>query len=329
MLEDPGLDREELATALRSGYGIAATAFTFVPGYDQRAASYDVSAADGRWFVKVRFGGAPSEPLEVPRALLDAGVPNVLAPVPTRTGALLQPLPGDRSCVAYPFVTGRSAMEAGMSRDGWRTFGQTLRAVHDSGLESAFAGRLVREAFGLPSAELVRSLLAGLGRPRSGAAAERLDDVLRERAARIASMIERAEELGSILRRRRFRRLLCHADIHAANILVTDDGGILLVDWDGPMLAPRERDLLFVMGSRIARDVEPHEEAWFFEGYGEVAVDPEALVYYRYERVLEDIGEIGRSVFEQPGPSEASRASEVRLLERLFAPDLLKAMERV
>lgn len=329
MLEDPGLDRRELASALRAGYGIEASDFAFVPGYDQRAASYEVTAAERRWFVKVRFGASQTVPLDVPRALQDAGVPNVLAPTPTRAGKLLHRMAADRSVVAYPFVIGTSAMVAGMDRPRWRRFGQTLRAVHDSGLETAFAGRLPGDAFALPSADLVRALLADLGRPRTGAAAERLEVVLRERADRIGSMLERADSLGAALRERPFQRVPCHADIHAANILATDDGGILLVDWDGPMLAPRERDLLFVIGSRIARDVEPHEEAWFFEGYGEVDVDPEALIFFRYERLLEDIAEIGRSVFDDPVPSETARAAEVRLLETFFAPGVLEAVERV
>ena len=96
------------------------------------------------------------------------------------------------------------------------------------------------------------------------------------------------------------------------------------------MLAPRERDLLFVIGSRIARDVEPHEETWFFEGYGDVPVDPEAIVYYRYERILEDIGEIARSVFEDGESSLSSHASEVDLAESFFGPGgILETVEQV
>ena len=313
MLEDPGLDLGELTASLREAFGIEAISFMFVPGFDMQAASYGVASTDGRWFAKVRFGPVVDAPLEVPRALLDAGVDNVLAPVRTLTGTLWHPMPEGRTLVVYPFVAGRNAMDVGMTGDQWRRFGTALRAVHDSGLEARFADRLPAETFALPSAAVVRSVLAQEPSVES-AAAERLRTVLDEQRQRIGQMLARAEDRGAQLTTKPFARVLCHADIHAANLLVADDGRIYVVDWDGPMLAPRERDLLFVISGGITRRVEPQEEGWFFEGYGEVEVDREAIVYYRYERLLEDIGEIGRSVFADASVAEKSREAEVRLL---------------
>jgi len=41
-----------------------------------------------------------------------------------------------------------------------------------------------------------------------------------------------SEELGRWLGEWPFVRVLCHADIHLANLLVADDDRILLVDWE-------------------------------------------------------------------------------------------------
>ena len=324
MREDPGLDTEAIIACLEGHYGLDIAAVTYLPiGYDLGAAVYKILAADGTsYFVKVRFGPVFEPGLEVPRALIDRGVPNVLAPLRTRSSALWCPLDGyaGYTVVLSPFVRGENAMVAGMSAAQWRAFGSTLRAVHDSGLGEAFRDRLRVEDFALPSAALVRRMLSVAETHEfESPAATRFAAFWREQAGSIRAMLARAEALGQELQARSFPLVLCHADIHAANILVGDDG-ITLIDWDGPMVAPRERDLLFVVGSAIARAVEPQEEAWFVEEYGPVEIDPAALVYYRYERIIEDIGEMGRSVFIDPGRGEAARQEEVDLAMSFFAP---------
>jgi spectinomycin phosphotransferase len=75
-----------------------------------------------------------------------------------------------------------------------------------------------------------------------------------------------------------------------------------------------------VVGSKISRAVEPEEEAMFFEGYGPAEIDRDALVYYRYGRIIEDIGEFGKSVFLDPGLDERARAEQAALVEGFFAP---------
>jgi spectinomycin phosphotransferase len=325
MRENPGLDVDKISASLEAQYGLRVTAATFLPiGYDPNAAVYEVAARDGNaYFLKVRFGPVDETGLLVPRALIDHGIQNVLAPLPTRSSSLWCPLGGypDCSIVLYPFLRGESAMVVGLSDDQWREFGSTLREVHDSALGESLRGRLPVEAFSLPSAASVRRLLALVGETEfGGAAAARLAAFLREHDDRIRRILARAEALGGSLRTKPFEHVLCHADIHAANVLVGDDGRIHLIDWDGPLVAPRERDLLFVIGSKIARAVEPREEALFFEGYGRVEIDPEALIYYRYERIIEDVSEFGKSVFLDASLGEQTRAESAELVEGFFAP---------
>jgi spectinomycin phosphotransferase len=325
MREDPGVDTEKISASLEAHYDLSVASVAFLPiGYDPNAAVYEVVSGDaGCYFLKVRFGPIHEPGLLVPRALIDLGVRNVLAPLRTRSSDLWCPL-GDYpgyGIVLYPFVRGENAMVAGLSDDQWREFGATLRDVHASELGERLRGRLPLETFSLPSAVLVRRLLPLVEETGfEGAAATRLAAFLRERAGQIRGMLTRVEALGSELRTKAFEYVLCHADIHAANILVGEDGRIHLIDWDGPLIAPRERDLLFVVGSKIARTVEPREEELFFEGYGPVEVDPAALFYYRYERIIEDIGEIGKSVFLDPSLGERARAEEAELAMSFFAP---------
>jgi spectinomycin phosphotransferase len=320
--DDPGLDLDTITACLDAEYDLRVSSVSFLPlGYDLSAAIYKVIAEDGTAsFLKSRFGPINETGLLVPWALAERGVRNVLAPLQTRSRELWCSCDG-RSLVLYPFIVGNNAMVAGMSDDQWREFGATLQAVHFSGLVEELRGRLPVETFELPSAALVRHILHLTETTEfENPVAARFAAFWREHAARIRQLVARAEALGRQLQSRSFDQVLCHADIHAANILVHDDGRVSLIDWDEPLIAPRERDLLFVVGSRIARVVEPREEELFFAGYGPVDIDPEALIYYRYERIVQDLGEIGRSVLLDPGPSDQMRAAESRLARSFFAP---------
>ncbi len=327
MLDDPGLDLGKIAACLDVHYGLRVASLAFLPiGYDFNAAVYEVVARDGAsYFLKIRFGPVHEPGLLVPSALIELGVPNILAPLRTRSSRLWRLLDGypGSSVVLYPFIHGENAMVASMNDAQWRAFGSTLRAVHDSGLGERFRDLLPVERFSLPSAAKVRRMLALVladSERFESSCATRFAEFWRENADRIRHLLARADELGRSLSARPFDRVLCHADIHAANILVGDDGRIHLIDWDGPRIAPRERDLLFVVGSRIARAVAPREEDLFFEGYGPVAIDAAALVYFRYERIIEDIGEFAESVFLDPTISEETRTEEAALAMGFFAP---------
>jgi spectinomycin phosphotransferase len=320
------LDVTRIAASLLTHYDLDAPSLAFLPiGFDPDAAVYRAATRDGQeFFVKVRSGPVQKPALQIPRALIDLGVHNVVAPLRTRELTLWCPLDEDEMQIlaVYPFVRGESAMATGLTRDQWRKFGATMNAIHTSGIGDQFQEWLPVENFALPSARMVRRLLTLTAEQvLESPVAVSLATFLGEQSDRILRMLDRAEELGRSLRSRPWELVLCHGDIHAANILVGDDGQIWLIDWDAPLIAPRERDLLFVVGSRIARAVTPAEEDLFFEGYGPTEIDAEALVYYRYERIIEDIGEFGKSVLLTPGVSEESREEQAMMTMDFFAAD--------
>ena len=336
MREDPGVDLGMIATCLGAHYDLEVASVECLPlGHDLHAGVHRVVSRGGAsYFLKITLGPVNGPALQVQAALVDLGIPNILAPLRTRSADLSCSIDGDHryGVVLYPFIAGQSAKAVGLSDGQWREFGSTLRAVHDSGLGQRFGAVLGVESFDLPSGAKVRGLLASLGgagresRPAArfeSPAAARLAAFWLENEGLIRRTLARAEELGARLRATSFERVLCHGDIHAANIHVGIDGRIFLVDWDGPpdpLIAPRERDLLFVVGSRIARVVQPREEDRFFEGYGEVPIDPLALAYFRYERIIQDLGEGGDIVFLDPGVGEEDRAAEAELHMRFLRP---------
>ena len=122
------------------------------------------------------------------------------------------------------------------------------------------------------------------------------------------------------LRRANHPRVLCHADAHLGNVLVGDDGRLWLIDWDGAALAPRERDLLFVIGGIAAGQVSPRQTELFRRGYGAVEPDPVALTYYRAAWALQDIAAFGHTALLDDTAGEATRREALRLFASYFMP---------
>ncbi len=64
----------------------------------------------------------------------------------------------------------------------------------------------------------------------------------------IHRLVDGAEQLAQMLQNDSHSCVLCHSDIHAGNVLIDQSNAIYIVDWDAPIMAPKERDLMFIGG---------------------------------------------------------------------------------
>jgi spectinomycin phosphotransferase len=330
MQEPPDdLPAAAIVAALHSGYGIAVETLTFLPlGHDALAWVFRVETADGvPYFLKARRQLTNEAALLVPRSLHDQGVTQIVAPLHTSTGTLWVEAAA-YALILYPFVEGTTGMTQGMTPAQWIAYGDTLRQIHATTLAPDLAARLQRETFVPVGAALIRDVEAHLAAGTIDGAAERdLARFWQQQRAAIHSVMARAEALGRRLAPQGPACVLCHADIHTNNVLLDRRGQIWIVDWDEALLAPRERDLMFVMGGGISASlVGAREEELFFQGYGPVTVDPLALTYYRYAWAAGDIGAYGVQVFLRPDLGLVDRLASVEAFRSLFQPGNIVAI---
>ncbi len=324
MREPPvDLSDEMLRTSLRERYGLAVADLTFLPlGQDSSAWVYRVGTADGApYFLKVRRRVTNPPSLLIPHYLHDQGIAQVIAPLPTNTQTLWTEVEG-HALILYPFVAGTTGKEHGMTPQQWIDYGAMLRQIHASTLAPDLEQIIQRESFVPAGAGKVRDLEAHIGgRSFADPAAQALATFWRERREDIRTLLQRAEDLGQRFAKTAPGFVLCHADIHTANVLLDAGGQVWIVDWDDTVLAPKERDLMFVAGGGISSAlVRPREEEWFFRGYGTAAIDPLALAYYRYAWAVGDIGAYGDQVFFRSDLGEVTKRAAVDRFLSLFVP---------
>jgi spectinomycin phosphotransferase len=223
--------------------------------------------------------------------------------------------------IHFPFVTGQNGFSAPLSERQWMKLGGALKGMHTTIVPPALKTSLPQETYAPYWRDLVRTLQTRLEATTfvDSVAAE-MSAFLRAKCDEIAHIVARAEALGDALRVQGPTPVLCHADIHGANVLIGADQTISIVDWDTLIFAPKERDLMFVGGGVGGVWNDPQEEAWFYQGYGRTEVDPLALAYYRYERIVEDIAAYGEELLwtDEGG---ADRANGLRFFLDQFLPN--------
>ena len=330
MLERPDLSDSMLVRALRAGFGLPIDDLAFEPqGNDSAAWTYRARSAEGvSWFVKVRRVIRPAG-VVVPQFLRAHGLAEVLAPLSTAGGDPWLEI-GPWSVLVYPFIDAPSAMATGMTEDGWRRLGTFAARLHGTVLPDDVAAVVPREDFRPKATALAQRVgrhVTGQRGPESerDEIAARLAAAWSVRRGVIERLVEVSEELAGRIRRRAARTplpfALCHADFHAANVLVGLDGDLTVVDWDEVVLAPPERDLMFVRGSAVAGSVTDREATAFEAGYGSAAADPLLIAWYRTDWAVQDLADFARRAALDPTVGVATRARALALFESVFDPD--------
>jgi spectinomycin phosphotransferase len=292
MLEKPDLPDDRITACLYTAYGLTGVQLDFLPlGADTHTAVYRAVAGDGTpYFVKLRSGSFNESAVALPAYLRDHGIPLVMAPLPATGGQIWAEL-GAFKVILYPFVAGRDVYKFRLSAGQWAALGAALKTLHTTALPPALLSRVQRETYTPRWRVSVRALATRA--PRAAyvdAIAAEVAALLQARRDQLLDLAGRAERLAAALQARPPEYVLCHSDLHAGNILIAEDGGLFIVDWDDPILAAKERDLMYIGGGQgfIGR-TPAEEEDLFYRGYGSAEINPLAVAYYRYERIIQDI----------------------------------------
>ena len=294
MIEKQPLSLKRIIDCLNTDYGIAVATLTFLSlGADMNASVYKAHTPDGlSYFVKLKRGHHHDISVTLLSLLQSSGIQQIIPPIKTIHGKPTQHI-DDFTLIVYPFVEGQNGFCYNLTDEQWVTLGKVLREVHEFDVPPSIKNRIRKEVYSSKWREAVRSLLVHIdGNPTGDEIALKLQTF---RIA-IKRLVDRAESLSQKIQAQSSEFVLCHSDIHGGNVLVDANGAIYIVDWDEPIMAPKERDLMFIGGGVANVWNNPHEEKCFYRGYGILKINREILAYYRHERIVEDIAVYGQEL---------------------------------
>ena len=310
MIDKPDIDERTLAAEVAAAWSVHVTELAFMPvGLDGHAWAYRVETSDGRcYFLKVRRGDFTPAAVLLPRFLRAQGLRQVVAPLDLPEGGTGRGF-GDYRLLLYPFHDGGSLWGRGLTDRQWIEYGEFLSRLHRVTPSAEVAAFVPAETYRSSAGERLRTLGG------QASTSEVLGDFWDRYGAALRRLAETVDELKS--RVTRGRHVICHADIHPGNLIADGDGPLHVVDWDAPILAPRERDLMFVYSADFGdHPINGRRAELFREGYGALEPDPVLLSYYRSERHLDDVAVFLGSILSPEASAEA-RANDLYWLTRI------------
>jgi spectinomycin phosphotransferase len=279
--------------AVEREYGLSVVSCTRLDlGHDSASWSWRVETERDHWFLKARAGSDAPRGALVTAYLERHDVAGIVGPVAAR-GGLPYGSAGGFTLILFPFLDAMQAARSGLTPEGWRTLGALVRGFHD--LPSPCADELVlpHETFTPWRRDLIEPLTELVERGSGDAIMRRFSSSWRAHRREIETLVAETDARANGFRTRS----------HEA------------------MLAPRERDLMFVTGGGLRRDLVPDDAtAAFLDGYGDTDLDRGLLDYYRIARAVEDIAARGEEIALTAGATDAVREDSLRFFEVLFEP---------
>ena len=308
MLEKPAIDERDILSHAQAVYKLHAVQLTFLPlGVDMNTAVYRLQAEDGiAYFLKLRKGSFDEISVTVPHFLWMQGIQEIIPPLEAMTGQYwieLRSDPDGRSqanpdasykMILYPFIAGQDGYQIDPSERQWLAFGAALKRIHSTQVPPALARLIPHETYSPRGRERVKTFqVQAAQNAYEDPSAAKLAAYMQEKRGEIDRLVARGAALAAARQARPPEMVLCHSDIHPGNLLLGADEALHIVDWDNPIFAPKERDLLLIGG--CPNWDAPYQADLFYHGYNQgdkpVQIDPLALAYYRHERITQDIAE--------------------------------------
>lgn len=307
---------------LSSNYGIEIITLTSLPlGADMNASVYKAQTQDqSSYFIKLKQGYHHDVGIAIVELLHNVRIQQIIPPIKTTYGQSTQRI-DNFTIIVYPFVEGHNGFTHSLTDAQWIILGKTLRQIHELNVPLSIQSRIRQEAYLPKWREIVRSLYVHIeSEPSTDEIALKLLAFMKKHRVTIHRLVDRAEKLAQKLQNTSPTFVLCHSDIHGGNVLINEKNNTFsIIDWDEPMMAPKERDLMFIGGGVANVWNNPHEEILFYRGYGKTDINMTMLAYYRHERIVEDIGLYGQALFLTTEGGE-NRLEMLKHFKAMFEP---------
>lgn len=278
MRHEPKGLKETIKSNLISAYAIEPIEMTFIP-VGEESTSYKVSSEENEYIVKFNRDISSLEQTAKTHALLLelAENPFIIPPVQTSLGTTVHQVENGYISV-FPFVKGPLVVEE--NQDFHDELVEKLIEIcsllqnKTPSIQTQLPTEDFEEQYSSTFEEVIK--LAQIQTEK------RFSQIALQNERKIQKLIEGLSTLNTLYKKNKPPLVITHGDITGLNIIQIP-GDIKLLDWDGCMLAPKERDLMFLTDSSFFNKEE------YLQKVNETKIDEQLITYYKLRWALDSI----------------------------------------
>ncbi len=288
MLIESNIDRSLLKDVIQEKFGIRVVNFTLVPRWEA-ARGYMIESSNHKsFFLKIYWDDKiPDSAFRFADDLFArAGIVNIAHPIPTSHGQMRIHIRGFQIAL-FDWISGKTAQEHKLTDTQLERLGALLAKIHQS--KRIIGEYSVKENFANPFKDRFLAIFDSMSKITSGSTEFRtkLKLFLETHRQKFMRELETLEKLQRKARTMNLEFVNCHGEPSPGNVLSSDNGDIHLLDWDDPIFAPKEKDLLF-----FNENIEPVMKGYSVFSNDNI-IDQDVLEFYGHMWNLGEIADYG------------------------------------
>ncbi len=291
MLAESNIDKSLLKDAIREKFGIRLVNLTLVPKWEA-ARGYMIESSNHKsFFLKIYWDNKiPDSAFTFADDLFaKAGITNIAHPILTSHSQMRIQI-RDFQIALFDWISGKTAQEHKLTDMQLERLGELLARIHQS--KPIIGEYPIRENFEIPFKDRLVAIFSDISEMTGDSTKyqTKLKLFLEPHKQKFMRELETLNRLQLKVRRMNLEFVNCHGEPSPGNILSSDNGEIYLLDWDEPISAPKEKDLLF-----FKDNVEP-----VMKGYSvfskDTVIDQDVLEFYGHMWNLGEIAYYGSKI---------------------------------
>lgn len=306
----PNIDENLIISTIHENYDIHLKSLKFLP-IGEGGWAYKGIGDDAReWFIKLSRVDT-SNVGQVTQYLHDkVDLPFVLSTIATKHGNSASI--ANTFLTIFPFIAGDILGNRQITQQQLIEIANDLGQLHRAPATPQISRSLPHETFQKFQDRVPTLLYEVSSKKGSDLFIQRLDEQIQSKRQIIEKILNYSRQFSKYCQNQNYGMVICHTDIHSYNIMQTVQG-LVMIDWDGTMLAPRERDLMFWKNKA---NTNPD----FLRTYGDYQINQNLINYYSYEWVLQEFNDfIGRIL--DPALNSDAKEHALNLFIELFNPN--------